>query len=410
MQEDSMHIKQLKIENFLRINVVDITPDGNIVYITGQNGEGKTSVLNGLWAGLANPRFSEFPKPVKDGEEKAVITIDLNKYLITRTFTEKDGVTKTTLKVEGAEGAQFLSPQKLLDKLLGALTFDPLAFTQMKSKDQVEMLLKLAGGEIDIEAMDAARESAYTQRTAANQSVKTLSAARGEEPARVVKIDISEIQKQMEVSSQLRRDMMDQTSKVSRKRTEVAELEDRIVQLKKEIGAIDDYLTEAETTLAKFKPYDELKASIDEAVENNAKCGDWDKWAEAGKDIVVYSNKANEYTNKINEIDEKKKNAIAALEFPYPGLSFGEGGVVYNKIPLKQASKAEQIRVSLAIAMALNPKLRVIRIEDGSLLDENNLKLIHELAVEKDYQVWIERVTGAGEGGILIEDGTNVKK
>ena len=60
-------------------------------------------------------------------------------------------------------------------------------------------------------------------------------------------------------------------------------------------------------------------------------------------------------------------------------------------------------------SLALNPKLRVIRIEDGSLLDEKNLKLIHELAVEHDYQVWVERIQGAGEGGILIEDGTNVK-
>lgn len=400
-----MHIKQLTIENFLRISVVDITPDGNVIYITGHNGEGKTSVLNAIWVALSNPRFSEIPKPVHEGEEKAVITLDLNKYLITRTFTEKDGKTKTVLKVEGAEGAQFLSPQKLLDQLIGALTFDPLEFISMKGKDQVEMLLKLAGGEIDIESMDAARESAYTQRTAVNQSVKTLSAARGEEPARVVKIDISEIQKQMETSSQLRRDMTDQTDKVLKKRTEVTELENRIIELKEDIGTIDKYLTEAEAALKIYKPYDELKASIDEAVDNNAKCGDWDKWEQAGKDIVTYSDKSTEYSNKIDEIDQKKKDAIAALEFPYPELSFDEGGVVYNKIPLKQASKAEQIRVSLAIAMALNPKLRVIRIEDGSLLDDKNLKMIHELAVEKDYQVWIERVKGAGEGGFLIEDG-----
>lgn len=393
-----MHIKQLTIENFLRVSVVNITPDGNVIYITGDNGEGKTSVLNAIWVALSNPRYSEIPKPIKEGEERAIITLDLNKYLITRTFTVKDGKTKTALKVEGAEGAQFLSPQKLLDQLIGALTFDPLEFIAMKGKDQVEMLLKLAGGEIDLEALDVARENAYTQRTAIKQSVSTLSAARGGEPARVVKIDISEIQKQMEVSTDLRRDIKEQEEKKNR-------IAERLSQLMKGQEAIVSYLAKAKNTISAYKSYDELKAKIDEAVENNTKCGDWDKWNQAGDDIVTYSNKANEYTNKINEIDKKKKDAIAALEFPYPGLSFGEDGVVFKNIPLKQASKAEQIRVSLAIAMALNPKLRVIRIEDGSLLDEKNLKLIHELAVEKDYQVWIERVTGAGEGGILIEDG-----
>ena len=403
MQEDSMHIKQLTIENFLRISVVDITPDGNVIYITGHNGEGKTSVLNAIWVALSNPRFSEIPKPVKEGEEKAIITLDLNKYLITRTFTEKeDGTTKTVLKVEGAEGAQFLSPQKLLDTMIGALTFDPLEFIGMKGKDQVEMLLKLAGGEIDIEAMDVARQNAYDQRTAVNQSVKTLSAARGEEPENIVPIDLSKVQKDMEVSTQLNHDIEAQSKRAQFLTGEIAERQERL-------DNVNSWIEKAKPNLAKYKPYDELKAELADGIENNQKVGDWEKWNQAGEDIVTYSDKANEYTNQINDIDAKKKEAIEAIEFPYPGLSFGESGVVFNGFPLKQASKAEQIRVSMAVAMALNPKLRVLRIEDGSLLDEDNLKLINELAEEKDYQVWIERVKSAGEVGILIEDGTNVK-
>lgn len=393
-----MNIKRLQIENFLRVSVVDITPDGNVIYITGKNTHGKTSVLNAIWAGLANPRFSEFPKPVKDGEEKAIITIDLDQYIVTRIFTEIDGVNKTTLKVEGAEGAVFLKPQKFLDKLLGALTFDPLAFIGMKEKPQVEMLLQLTGGEIDIEAMDVARDNAYNQRTAVNQSVSTLSAARGEEPEKLEKIDLSKIQKDMETSSNLSRDINEQN-------TRAQILINAIDERQKTLDKVNMWLKEAKATIKNYKPYDELKAELGLGIEHNTKVGDWDKWNEAGDSIKVYSDKANEYTNAINDIDARKKKAIADLEFPYPGLSFGEGGVVFNNIPLKQASKAEQIRISMAIAMAMNPKVRVLRIEDGSLLDEDNLKLIHELAEEKDYQVWIERVKGDGKG-ILIEDGT----
>lgn len=392
-----MNIKRLTIENFKRIAVVDITPDQKVMMITGKNGHGKTSTLDGIWAGLSNPRLSEMPKPIKDGEEKAIITIDLVKYLVRRTFIEKDGKMTTRLTVTGAEGAEFKSPQKLLDKLLGGLTFDPLSFTKMKEKEQVELLLKLAGSDIDIEALDATRESAYTQRTAANQSVSTLSAARGEEPEKIEKIDISEIQKQMEISTNLRRNIKDQEEKKNR-------IAERLSQLMKDQEAIVSYLAKAKNTISAYKSYDELKAKIDEAVENNTKCGDWDKWKEAGESIKVYSDKSNEYTNKINEVDERKKKAIAAIEFPYPGLSFGDGGVVFKNIPLKQASKAEQIRVSMAIAMAMNPEIRILRIEDGSLLDEDNLKLIHELAEEHDYQVWIESI-GDGKVGIVLEDG-----
>ena len=57
------------------------------------------------------------------------------------------------------------------------------------------------------------------------------------------------------------------------------------------------------------------------------------------------------------------------------------------------------------MAMALNPKLRVIRILDGSLLDAENLALIADMATAQDYQVWIERVADASGVGVVIEDG-----
>ena len=55
--------------------------------------------------------------------------------------------------------------------------------------------------------------------------------------------------------------------------------------------------------------------------------------------------------------------------------------------------------------MAANPKLKVIRIANGSLLDKKNLAIIRELAIEKDYQVWIEMVDDTGDVGIYVEDG-----
>jgi hypothetical protein len=61
--------------------------------------------------------------------------------------------------------------------------------------------------------------------------------------------------------------------------------------------------------------------------------------------------------------------------------------------------------VSVAIAMAANPKLRVIRIKEGSLLDPDGLALIGAMARDHDYQIWIERVDASGKVGIVIEDG-----
>jgi len=79
--------------------------------------------------------------------------------------------------------------------------------------------------------------------------------------------------------------------------------------------------------------------------------------------------------------------------------------VTYGGIPFDQASSSEQLRVSMSIAMAANPKLRVIRIQDGSLLDDNSMAAIAETAKANDYQIWIERVDDSGKVGIVIEDG-----
>lgn len=115
--------------------------------------------------------------------------------------------------------------------------------------------------------------------------------------------------------------------------------------------------------------------------------------------------KQSKLTERIERIQKTKADALAAVEFPVPGLSFDESGVTLNGIPLEQASSAEQLRVSVALAMAANPELRVLRIVDGSLLDSDSMKIITELATEHDYQVWIEVVDESGKVGVVIEEG-----
>jgi hypothetical protein len=79
--------------------------------------------------------------------------------------------------------------------------------------------------------------------------------------------------------------------------------------------------------------------------------------------------------------------------------------VLYQGLPFGQASNSEQIRVSMALAMASNPKLRVLRISDGSLLDSDSMELVANEAEKHGFQVWIERVDASGSVGIVMEEG-----
>jgi hypothetical protein len=118
-----------------------------------------------------------------------------------------------------------------------------------------------------------------------------------------------------------------------------------------------------------------------------------------------YEQESAQLTQNIEARNKAKAEAIAAANMPVPGLGFGDGVVLLAGVPFEQASDAERLRASVAIAMAANPKLRVIRIRDGSLLDEDAMKLLAEMADKHDMQVWIERVDSSGAVGFVLEDG-----
>lgn len=100
---------------------------------------------------------------------------------------------------------------------------------------------------------------------------------------------------------------------------------------------------------------------------------------------------------------ERQKMAEEA-DMPLDGLTVADGQVQYNGFPFGQLSSSKQLKVSLAVAAALNPDLRVIRVEDGSLLDSESMEQIRDFAKQNDFHIWVERVGTEGVS-VVIEDG-----
>ena len=126
-----MKILKLTAENVKKLRAVEITPTGELVEITGKNGAGKTSVLDAIWWALAGTKHIQ-AVPIRTGATKARIRLDLGELIVERRFTPVG----STLTVEKADGARYTSPQGILDALLGALTFDPLAFVGQEPREQ----------------------------------------------------------------------------------------------------------------------------------------------------------------------------------------------------------------------------------------------------------------------------------
>lgn len=393
-------IIRLQSTNYKRLRAVEITPDkdGNLVIVAGKNGQGKSSVLDSITAALGGVNAKTTPKPIRDGEDRAEIVLETEDLVVTRRFTPSG----STLKVTTPEGAAFPKAQARLDDLLGKLSLDPLAFTQLSDREQLATLLDLVELPFDPATLDAERKAVFERRTDVNRQVKDAE-------ARVKGFTVTEQVEPVSVSDLLSQYRAEQA--VAAEQNADLQASDRVAQ---QITELEKQLEDAKATRDELAvkisnhravDLDGIQTRIDNAEQINAQAREFEDYEAARAALSEAKADSERLSSEIARIDTTKSEGLAAAKFPIPGLGFEDGGVSYQGVPFKQASSAEQLRVSLAMAIALNPALRVIRIADGSLLDADNLALIESMAREHDFQVWIEMVDDSGERGIVIEDG-----
>lgn len=428
-----MKIIQLTAENIKRLQAVQITPKGNVVTISGKNGQGKTSCLDAITYALGGDTADKMP--VRRGEEKAKVVVDLGDIIVKRTFTAAGG---TALVVTNADGVKQTTPQAILDKLVGKLTFDPLAFSREKPKQQAEILRALIG--LDFTKQDAERENLFADRTNVNREAKALETR----VAALPKIEglpaeeqsaasVLEEQKQAAEVNALnqtkRRALLIHRQNIQGQIDGIKALEGlceadrvRMQQLQKQI---DDNTAKIITAQEKLKSLQAELPAIEEGANKavdidlapfSAKARDVEqinqkvRVAKQRADLVdqfkAKSAEGERLTEKLAEIDSAKRKATTGAKYPVEGLLFDTaGGVTLNGIPFDQCSAAEQLKVSVAIGLALNPTLRVLLIRDASLLDEDSLKVLETMGAESDVQLWIEVVSSNDPTALVIEDG-----
>lgn len=431
-EKQPMRVLGLYAENIKKLRAVEIHPHADVVVIAGANGNGKTSILDSIWWALAGTANIQ-GQPIRKGAKKAKIRLDLGgtevELVVERRFTDSG----STLTVESPDGARFKSPQDLLNSLYGALAFDPLEFTRMKARDQFDTLRRLVDVGIDFAAVDAANKSDFERRAAINKEAKAKRAQAEaiQIPTGTPKepIDESALLTKMEEAGQRNTERgqrmarrQEYAAEAKRHRdsipahhAKIADLRAEIEMQERFIAAAEKKATDLENQLKAADPLpDEIdvtavRQELEAARSTNALVAQRAKRRDLEDEAEALESNAEALTNRMAKREEEKQAAIAAAKMPVPGLGFGDGVVTFNGVPIDQASSAEQLRVSMAIAMSANPRLRVLRIQDGSLLDENSLALVTDLAREHNYQVWLEKVDTSGKIGVVIEDGEVVK-
>ena len=411
-----MQIVELKVDGWMRLSAARIRPDGSLVVLEGPNGAGKSSVLDAVFTALRGKEAAP-PVPINKSAEHATIKLDIGEFIITRTFKRTaDGSTFTdTLKLTTAEGTPVQKPQTILNALLGDLAFDPLDFLRRKPAEQADLLKKLIPG-VDFIAIEKQRREAFERRTDVNRRQKAEEARAnaiklppGRKPE---KVDVAATAREIEDASAANAAISATHQKiVEREKDEAAghreldTLRNRIEAVKKEILRARADIDALAATVVDPVDITPLREKLAKAQEVDRAIALFDQREAAENAAIDLAEEAAELTARIEALDERKVNAITEADLPVPGLGLGDGEVILDGLPLQQAMTAMQIRTSVAIAGALNPRLRVIIIREGSMLDKKSMAALAQYAEERDLQIWVEKVADEKGAGIWIENG-----
>jgi DNA repair exonuclease SbcCD ATPase subunit len=436
----SLHIIELTVRDFKGISAVAINAEGkSLVQITGKGSQGKTSVLDAIWAALGGRLFStgtaseKTTKQIREGADSAYVRVDLGEMVVTRTW-DKNGPGKLT--VTSARGATYNSPQGVLDELLGQFAFDIMAFAKMTESQQIATLVDVIRDDLpfDPDALERERADVFDQRKTEKQILAKRKAAVREgweeefddvPDERILVADGLAEKREIDefnagVLAQRRRNaelniaagaagdrVTDGEEKLAAARRQLKTAELELADLNTALGeavaaskADNERLAEIELlddtrVLAVLASIDDVNSKVDEKLRLRA----------ADAAVVEQEAVVDALEIRLEAIGITKAEGLKKAKLPYPDLSFDETGVTLKGIPFKQVSETERVLASAALAMAMDPELRVLRIDGGEALDSDGLKALEALAKNNDYQLWISRVSEAGDGDVVIFDG-----
>ncbi len=178
-----MIITHATVKNFMAIELIEISSDGAVVQLAGDNGQGKTSAMLAIIGALggkkalakalglsADPGDEEI---IRRGEEMAEVVVKFGGWIVT---WQRERGKSDKVEIRGTDGGSH--GRAKLGELIGAIAFDPLELDGMSPAERRATLLEMAG--IDLEEIDGRRAAGYQRRRDVNRDYKQALARVGE--------------------------------------------------------------------------------------------------------------------------------------------------------------------------------------------------------------------------------------
>lgn len=407
MKIQSVAITNLKGIASLRFEV------GALTVIAGENGVGKTSILDALRTVFEG---GHDPALVRNGADKGSIVIDLSTgHQITKTITAKS----YTLKVASPDGSIVPAPAKFVERLAAGFAYDPLAFLDAPPKKRLEYLLsamplywtaeeiEAAGGgrpagQLDIEGLDAYRAGVYERRRVVNAQIKefdgTVAALSGSLPeavdgmaqARVVELREKwaaiqdEGRERAAVIAQWEADEMRQI----REEMEARMNDVRTLAAKQKAEIASEIAALAETV---SHDLGEAEAIAKLAVQAEQTRANIETFRARSKALVSEQLALAAQLEAIDSIKKRKLDSAAI-----PGVETRDGEIRYNGVPLDHVNTQQQYFLAFQLAALKAGELGFMICDHGEAIVGENWAEFCDAAKASGYQVIVARAEHGG--------------
>ncbi len=422
-------LTQLRISDYGGIKALTVTvdDDGHIIKMCGPNGVCKTTAVDAPWAALCGTD-NVMVQPVREGATKATLFVELRngtgeKLIVTKIMTHKT----TRLVVTNAEGMTYSSPQTKLDQLFSAVTIDPLAFSKLGDKDKIKLLLKISGQEEPLRALDAEQATAFERRTDVNRDVKSFKEQLQALPADALtpverksnveinerlqaeRTRVAEVQAQQNKITDYEADLTTAEDDLDAAREKIKEYEKKIEDKRAEMSdlvrnkdALKEKIIEIGEALQTSEPdrTAEITAEQDQVEAHNDRARQHGEAVDLKAKLTEATEKSDELTAYITGKDTEKRKLLSDSPLPIDDIQINGEELLILGRPCKDLCGRETLEVGLKIGVAMNPGLRIMRIDHGAELDAKSWKQVAEYCIENNFQVIAAVVVpGSEEGG-----------
>ena len=415
----SLKINRLEIENVKRIKAVTLEPTkSGLTVIGGNNGQGKTSVLDSIAWVLGGERY----RPSKAHRDGSVIPPNLQIVMSNGLVVERKGK-NSSLKVTDPNGGK--GGQQLLDEFVEQLAIDLPKFMNSTSKEKAKTLLQIIGVGPELARLEQEETELYNQRHAIGQILDQKKKYAKEQ------VYYPDVPKDLISASDLikqQQAILARNGENQRKRNQVEQIQERVYivnsqiqQTMDSIDALQQKLTEQTNQLKELnqdletskksamdlqdESTEELERNIDNIDNINQKIrSNFDK-EKAEDDAQQYEDQYSKLSVDIDNVRKAKTDLLNSSELPLPGLTVSEGELLYKGCKWDGMSSADQLKVATAIVRKLNPECGFVLLDKLEQMDVQTLSEFGAWLEAEDLQAIATRVSTGGECSIIIDDG-----